>query len=117
MLLATHQQLIVARQAASATRSARRWHFLVPKCINYSLLKTKAGASDGQAGDDGNVKTLTVSIDTPQAIAQSNLPCDLTPWLTGYRRIPPEALWPLFHRLKSRCERAGDINALLECGL
>lgn len=92
MLLATHQRSSVARQTASATRSARRWHFPVPKRINYSLLKTKVGVSYGQAGDGGNVKTLTVSIDERQAIAHSNLPCDLTPWFTGYRCVPSEAL-------------------------
>jgi hypothetical protein len=91
MLLAIHQQSSVAGQAVSATRSAQRWQFPAPECINYSPLKTKVCVSDGQASDDGNVKILTVSIDASQAIAHSNLARDLTQGFTGYRCIPPEA--------------------------
>jgi len=67
MLLATHQQSSVAGQAASATQA--RSGISSSNNVKSSLLKKKVGVSDGQAGDDGNVKTLTVSIDAPQTIA------------------------------------------------
>jgi len=69
MLLATNQQSSVAGQAASATQARKVAFSSSKQCVNYSLLKKKVGVSDGQAGDDGNVKTLTVSINAPQTIA------------------------------------------------
>jgi hypothetical protein len=93
MLLAIHQQLSVARQAASA-HEVRQVTFSCSKMHQLFSAQNETGVSDGQAGDDGNVKTLTVSIDDPQAIAHSNLPYDVTPWFTGYKCIPPEPRSP-----------------------
>jgi len=115
MLLATHQQSSVAGQAASATQ-ARRWHFVFQQCVNYSLLKKKVGVSDGRAGDDGNVKTLTVSIDAPK---QLPLQSPIRPKSLVHRiyMYSPGAAVALVPSTDSTCERAGDINAPLECGL
>ena len=77
---------------------------------------TLCSKSDGQASDDGNVKTLTVSIDAPK---QLPLQSPIRPKSLVHRiyMYSPGAAVALVPSTDSTCERAGDINAPLECGL